>query len=173
MFNRLLAGLALAASLSTSAAAQSAAPTDAQIAHIAYTAGLIDVAAAQQALAKSRTPAVRAFAETMARDHQAVNDQALALASRLGVTPQSHPTSGTLERQAKATAARLDRLQGEAFDRAYVANEVAFHAAVNSALQEVLIPSARAPELKALLQTGLKLFRAHQVHAEQLDHDVR
>lgn len=173
MFTRLLAGLALAASLTTSATAQTAAPSDPQIAHIAYTAGAIDVAAARQALDKSRSPAVRAFAETMARDHQAVNDQALALAARLGIKPQSHPTSEALARQAKATAERLDRLQGDAFDRAYVANEVAFHAAVNAALRDVLIPNAREPELKALLQTGLKLFRAHQVHAEQLDHDVR
>ena len=54
-------------------------PTDAEIAHIAYTAGAIDVAAGKQALAKSHNKEVRAFAETMVRDHAAVNDQALAL----------------------------------------------------------------------------------------------
>jgi putative membrane protein len=37
--------------------------TDPQIAHIAYTAGVIDVAATKQALAKSGEMAVRAFAE--------------------------------------------------------------------------------------------------------------
>src|SRR3546814_575802 len=38
-------------------------PNDAQIAHIAYTAGQIDIAAGKQALAKSKNKAVRAFAE--------------------------------------------------------------------------------------------------------------
>ena len=52
---------------------------DAQIAHIAYTAGQLDIAAADQALAKSKNADVIAFAELMARDHKAVNDQALAL----------------------------------------------------------------------------------------------
>ena len=64
----------LSALLAGSAPAIAAdAPTDAQIAHIAYTAGTIDVDAAKQALAKSRTPSVRSFAQEMIRDHQAVN----------------------------------------------------------------------------------------------------
>src|SRR6218665_677867 len=74
--------------------------SDAQIAHIAYTAGQIDVEAAQQALARSRNPEVRAFAETMLRDHQAVNQQALALVQRLHVTPEANATSAALTAQA-------------------------------------------------------------------------
>ena len=56
------------------AAAQPAGPSDPQIAHIAYTAGQLDITAAKQALRKSKNPQVRAFAEEMARDHAAVND---------------------------------------------------------------------------------------------------
>jgi len=48
-------------------AAQPAKPDDAQIAHIAYTAGVIDIKAAQQALQKSRNPQVRRFAQDMVR----------------------------------------------------------------------------------------------------------
>ena len=66
-----------------------AAPTDPQIAHIAYTAGVLDIEAGQQALKKSKNAQVRAFAEEMVRDHTAVNDQALALAKKLGVTPEA------------------------------------------------------------------------------------
>ncbi len=57
---------------------------------------------------------------------------------------------------------------GAAFDKAYVDNEVAYHATVNSALSTVLIPAAQNAELKALLETGLKLFTEHQNHAEML-----
>jgi putative membrane protein len=70
------------------AVAQPAAkPNDAQIAHIAYTAGNIDIAAAQQALKKAKDKDVRSFAQDMIRDHKAVNDKALALLKKLKVTP--------------------------------------------------------------------------------------
>ncbi len=81
--------------------AQSAKPTDAQIAHIAYTAGEIDIANAQLALKKSKNQQVRAFAEDMVRDHTAVNDKALALVKKLGVTPENNPTSQALVKQAR------------------------------------------------------------------------
>lgn len=78
----------------------------------------------------------------MVRDHGAVNDKALALVKRLGVTPQDNPT--------------------------YIANEVAYPQAVNQALEGTLIPSASNAALKSPLQAGLPLFREHQHHAEML-----
>lgn len=152
----------------TGVAAQTGAINDAQIAHIAYTAGTIDVAAGKQALAKSTNKDVRAFAEEMVRDHAAVNDQALALVKKLGVTPQDNPTSVALNKGAADELKKLSQLSGTAFDRAYVANEVAFHRTVNGALKDRLIPDAQNPELKALLETGLRLFSEHQAHAEHL-----
>ena len=110
----------------------------------------------------------RAFAEEMVRDHTAVNDQALALVKKLGVTPQDNPTSQGLTKDATAKRTALAALSGKAFDKAYIDAEVAFHKTVNGALSGTLIPNARNPELKALLQTGLKLFTEHQQHAEQI-----
>jgi putative membrane protein len=66
----------------SAAHAQSAKPNDAQIAHIAYTAGVIDIKSAQLALEKSKNKDIRGFAEDMERDHKAVNDQALALVKK-------------------------------------------------------------------------------------------
>jgi putative membrane protein len=71
-------------------------PTDPQIAHIAYTAGSIDIKAAQQALSISKNETVRAFANNMVADHTAVNVQALALVKKLGVTPEDNATSKTM-----------------------------------------------------------------------------
>ena len=172
---RTFALLAGAASIATAgpALAQTAGIDDPQIAHVAYTAGQIDVEAAQQALARSRNAEVRAFAETMVRDHRAVNQQALALAGRLHVTPEANATSTALATQAAAARARLGALRGAAFDRAYVENEVAYHRAVNAALRDTLIPGARNAELKALLQAGLALFTEHQSHAEHLAGNLR
>jgi putative membrane protein len=158
---------------STAAVAQTAGPTDPQIAHIAYTAGEIDITAAKQALAKSKDGNVRAFAEGMIRDHSTVNDKALALVKTLGVTPEANPTSGALSQQATQKLQQLAKLKGHAFDRAYMKNEVAYHQTVNSALRDTLIPNADNPQLKGLLETGLKLFQQHQLHAEQLVKSLR
>jgi putative membrane protein len=50
MFVRLSAAIAALSLLTGPALAQGAKPTDPQIAHIAYTAGVIDIAAAKQAI---------------------------------------------------------------------------------------------------------------------------
>jgi putative membrane protein len=143
-------------------------PTDPQIAHTAYTAGLIDVEAGKLALEKSQDNDVRTFAQRMIGDHTAVNEQALALVKKLNVSPEDNPTSQALTKQAKATSEKLAGLTGAAFDKAYVDNEVAFHKTVNSALSTTLIPNAQNPELKSLMQNGLKVFEAHLEHAELL-----
>jgi putative membrane protein len=166
MISKIALGAALAFGLAT--AANAAGPTDPQIAHIAYTAGQIDIAAARQALARSHNKAVLEFAREMVRDHVAVNKKALALVGKLHVKPEANPTSASLEKDAKAKLARYARLRGAAFDRAYVRNEVAYHQTVNGALESTLIPSANNADLKSLLETGLSLFREHQHHAEDL-----
>lgn len=168
MFVRMSAAIAALSLLTGPALAQGAKPTDPQIAHIAYTAGNLDITAAKQALKKSHNAAVRDFAQEMVRDHEAVNDKALALVKKLNVTPEANGTSAALTKAANAELAKLSHLKGAAFDREYVKNEVGFHKTVNGALASTLIPSAHNAELKALLETGLTLFKEHQAHAEQL-----
>lgn len=168
MFVRLSAAIAAVSLLGSAALAQGAKPTDPQIAHIAYTAGVIDITAAKQAETKVSNKAVKAFAEDMVRDHEAVNKQALDLVKKLKVTPEDNDTSKALSKQAADKLAELGKLKGAEYDKAYVANEVAYHKAVNSALETQLIPSADNAELKSLLQTGLKIFQGHQQHAEHV-----
>jgi putative membrane protein len=168
MFIRLSAAIAALSLLGSAALAQGAKPTDPQIAHIAYTAGVIDINAAKQAIAKASNKDVKSFAQDMVRDHEAVNKQALDLVQKLKVTPEDNDTSKTLSKQATEKLAELDKLKGAEYDKAYVANEVAYHKAVNGALETQLIPSASNAELKSLLQTGLKIFQGHQQHAEQV-----
>jgi putative membrane protein len=167
MFRSAIIASAAILGMSTAVIAADA-PTDPQIAHIAYTAGNLDIAAGKQALAKSHNKAVRAFAHEMVRDHSAVNAKALALVKKLKVTPADNPTSQGLTKAADAERAKLAKMSGAAFDREYVNNEVAYHKTVNGALEKVLIPSAKNAELKSLLETGLTLFKEHQAHAEQV-----
>jgi len=171
MLVRSIAVIAAICTLDGAALAQDLAkakPTDPQIAHIAYTAGQLDITAAKQALSKSKNKEVLAFAQDMVRDHEAVNKQALDLVKKLKVTPEDNDISRGLTKQANDKQAELAKLGGAAFDKAYIDNEVAFHKTVNNALETVLIPSASNAEFKSLLQTGLKLFQGHQQHAEHV-----
>ena len=63
------------------------------------------------ALALSETESVRRFAETMIRDHSAVNDQAVALITKLKVTPQDNPLSQTLVKGASEKRNELSALR--------------------------------------------------------------
>ena len=173
MLKRVFAATVFAAALGISGMAHAADMTDPQIAHIAYTAGQIDVTAAQQAIEKTKNPDVAEFARTMERDHKAVNDQALALVEKLGVTPEDNDISKSLAADAQKKHDELAKLEGDAFDKAYIDNEVAYHKAVNDALSGTLIPAADNAELKALLETGLTLFKQHQTHAEHLAASVK
>ena len=173
MFVRLSAAIAAVSLLSGAAFAEGTKPTDPQIAHIAYTAGVIDVVAAKQALAKTSNKDVKEFAENMVRDHEAVNKLALDLVKKLKVTPEDNDTSKSLSKNAAAKLDELAKLKGADFDKAYVANEVAYHKAVDGALETLLIPSASNAELKGLLQTGLKIFQGHEQHAEHVAAELK
>lgn len=166
------AHLAMAAALVFSALpakAESAADlNDLQIAHVAYVADNIDIRYAHLALAISQNPEVRRFAETMIRDHTAVNEQALALLGKLKAEPQGNFLSTMLQRDAEKLIDEMSRLRGSAFDRRYAENELAYHRAVNDLVENSFIPNIENAEVKALFEAGLKIFKAHEGHAEMM-----
>ena len=163
----------LAVALASAQAQAPAKPNDAQIAQIVNVADTIDIKAGQLALSKSTNAQVKAFAQDMVRDHTQVNEQSLALVKKLNVQPQDSGIPGWLTRQADETMKHLQGLNGAAFDRAYAENGVAIIGEVNDAVRNTLIPSASNPELKNLLQQGLKISEGHQQHAEQLVKELR
>jgi putative membrane protein len=150
------------------AEAPKAAVTDPQIAHIVVTANSIDSAMGELAKAKARSAAVKSFAQTMITDHGAVNQQAVKLAQRLKVTPEANDVSRQLQQGADEARTSLESKSGAAFDRAYMEREVQYHQAVLDALDQTLIPGARNPELKALLQGARPAFAAHLERAKQI-----
>jgi putative membrane protein len=97
----------------------------------------------------------------------------MALIHKLKMTPEPSDTSRMIYRNATVKQEELYKLSGSAFDKAYAENEVAYHESVNGALESTLIPSAQDGELKSLLETGLKLFREHQKHAEHLVSELK
>ena len=149
-------------------AASAAAPNDAQIAHIAVTANAIDSAKGMMAREKGAAKDVKDYGQMMATDHGAVNRQAVALVTKLNVTPEDNETSRSLKSAADSTSTTLQGLTGAAFDRAYIDNEVAFHQTVLDALDQTLIPNAQNAELKALLEKVRPNIAAHLERAKSI-----
>ena len=141
---------------------------DLEIAHVAYTADLIDIRYANLALEKSKNPVVIEFAEIMIRDHTAVNDQALALLKKLNAEAQDNFLSKQLNVQADKLVNEMSGLCGDAFDKRYAENELAYHKSVNALVGDTFIPNIENPELKALFEQALKIFQAHEKHAEKM-----
>ncbi|HJV61453.1 MAG TPA: DUF4142 domain-containing protein [Albitalea sp.] len=164
-----LAGLgAIVAAAACTAWAEAPGPSDAQIASIVVTANQVDIDAGKLAASKSGSKDVRQFAQLMVTDHGGVNQSAVALVTKLKVTPEDNPTSRTLQQGGDDNLAKLKTLRGGAFDRAYVDHEVSYHQAVLDALDKTLVPSASNAELKALLVKVRPAFVAHLEHAKHL-----
>lgn len=170
MINRTAAMISLAITfIATPVLAESPAElNDLEIAHVAYIADNIDIRYAHLALAISQNPRIHEFAETMIRDHTAVNEQALALLKKLGADPQDNFLSQALNTDAEKIIDELSQLRGADFDKRYASNELGYHQAVNDLVANAFIPNIENDEVRELFKAGLQIFRAHERHAEAM-----
>jgi putative membrane protein len=161
----LISALALA---TPSVWAHAAGPTDPQIAAIVVTANQVDIDAGKLAAAKAHAKEVKAFAQQMITDHTGVNKQATELVTRLKVKPEENDTSRSIKQAGDDNLAKLKKLKGSEFDRAYIDHEVTYHQTVIDALDKTLVPNATNDELKALLIKVRPAFVAHLEHAKTI-----
>ena len=125
--------------------------------------GMAEVEHGKLAAQRATNAQVKQFAERMVQDHGKANDELKTIAGARGITP---PT--TVERKHHREMEKLAKLKGADFDRAYVAQEVAYHQSVIDALDKTLVPNAKNAELKALLVKVRPAFVAHLEHARSL-----
>lgn len=138
--------------------------SDAQIAAIAGAANQGDILKSRLAKKRSKNAKVKEFANLMIKDHSALDAQA----KKLGIAPEENDMSRALTQGAQDALTKLTPLKGKEFDTAYVDIQVASHEKVLKALDDALIPSAKDPGLKALLQTARAKVQMHLEHAQQL-----
>ncbi len=142
--------------------------SDPEIASAAVTANQIDIEFAQIALKQSKNAEVLNFAKTMANDHKGVIDKAVALVTKLKVTPKTNDLTKKLLEDASKTKQKLQSHKGASFDKAYVDNEVAYHKAVIGSVETILVPKAKKEELKSLLETVVPVLKTNLAHAEMV-----
>ena len=160
--------LLLAALVAAPAVALAQAPNDAQIAHIVVTANQVDIEAGKLAQGKAKSKEVKDFGKQMVTDHSAVNKQAVALVTKLKVKPEDNATSQALKKGGDENVKHLKTLKGDAFDKAYVDQEVTYHQAVLDAIDKTLIPNAKNAELKELIVKVRPAIDGHLQHAKMM-----
>ena len=86
--------------------------------------------------------------------------------------PEDNATAQSLKKGGQENIAHLKTLKGDAFDKAYIDHEVAYHQQVLDAMDKTLIPSASNAELKALLVKVRPAFVAHLDHAKHMQGEL-
>ena len=165
--------LAAGGALTQGTAASAAGPNDAQIAHIVVTANQVDIDAGKLAQSKGTDKDVKAFGKQMVTDHTGVNKQAVALVTKLKVTPEDNPTSQSLKSGGEDNVKKLKGLKGKDFNKAYIDHEVTYHQAVLDAIDNTLVPNAKNEELKGLIVKVRPAFVAHLEHAKKIQASLK
>jgi putative membrane protein len=155
------------------AAAPGGAVTDPQIAAIVVAANTVDSTGGVMAQEKGTNQKVKDFGKQMVTDHGGVNKQAVALVTKLNVTPEENATSRQLTQGGEQSRQQLSGLSGAAFDRGYIDHEVEYHQTVLQAIDNTLIPGAQNAELKALLQQVRPAVAAHLQMAQDIQKELQ
>ena len=124
-------------------------------------ANMAEIEAGKIAVNKAQSPEVKAYAQRMIDDHTRALSDVTNLAQTKGVTL---PTE--LDAKHKAMAAKLNKMQGEAFDREYMKHAgVSDHTKVHAMLKK---DAARAkdPDVKALAAKMMPTVEEHLTAAK-------
>jgi putative membrane protein len=128
--------------------------------------GMAEVEMGKLAADKAASSDVKQFGQRMADDHSKANEELKSWASKNGITL---PTE--LDAKHKAEQARIAKLSGAAFDRAYITLMVADH---NKDVAEFQRESktAKDPDLKAWAGKTLPTLEEHQKLAKEISAKV-
>lgn len=146
--------------------------TDPQIGAIVLASNHTDISYARLVPTRSERDDVKQFAERMLTDHTGVNKLVTDLLAKLDVTAEDTETSLDLRDESAEKRDLMRELSGYKFDSTYIENEVRYHRQFLADIDNLLIPNARATELRGLLNAVRPAVAAHLSHAEQVRANV-
>jgi len=138
------------------------APADRQFIKKAAQGGLAEVELGKLATEKAASPEVKQFGQRMVDDHGKANDQLKQVASQKGITVPEK-----LNAKDAATKARLEKLSGKAFDRAYMQDMVADHTKDVSEFRTES-KTAKDPDVKSFASQTLPTLKDHLKEAKSI-----
>lgn len=126
-------------------------------------ANMAEVAAGKMALGKTQNADVKTFAQKMVDDHTKALADVTALAQTKAVT-----LPADVDEPHKKMAAKLDKLSGDAFDKAYMADAgVSDHSKVHAKLKG-FASKAKDADVKALAAKMLPTVEEHLTMAKDM-----
>jgi putative membrane protein len=138
------------------------APADRQFVKKAAEGGLAEVELGKLASEKADSPDVKQFGQRMVDDHSKANDQLKQVASEKGIT-----IPDKLSAKDAATKARLEKLSGRAFDRAYMRDMVTDHTKDVSEFR-MESKNAKDPDVKNFASQTLPTLKDHLKEAKSI-----
>jgi putative membrane protein len=149
-------------SSSNTATSSALSASDRQFIKKAAEGGLAEVQLGQLATEKASSPEVKQFGQRMVDDHSKANDQLKQVASQKGVT-----VPDKLNAKDAATKARLEKLSGDAFDRAYMKDMVTDHTKDVSEFK-MESKNAKDPDVKNFASQTLPTLEEHLKQAKSI-----
>ncbi|HWV56781.1 MAG TPA: DUF4142 domain-containing protein [Longimicrobiales bacterium] len=137
---------------------------DAEVVSVMHTANEGEIMTSQTALQRASSSAVRQFAQRMITDHTALNERL----SLLPIVPGPSNVANQLDATARETVEVLQRLDGHAFDVAYMNSQVDLHQYTLGALDGYLIPSVSDPALRGELEAARVIIAEHLARAREI-----
>ncbi len=146
----------------TSMAGGSVPASDRSFMYKAAQGGMAEVELGQLAQQNAENANVKAFGQRMVTDHSKANDQLKQVAAQQGVS-----LPATLDAKDRATKARLEKLHGAAFDKAYMQDMVTDHKKDVAEFKHEST-TAKTPALKDWVQQTEPTLESHLQEAEKV-----
>ncbi|MCQ8277203.1 DUF4142 domain-containing protein [Acetobacteraceae bacterium KSS8] len=138
------------------------AAADASFVTSAAQGGMAEIQEAQLALSMARNPKVKAYANKMVTDHTAADDQLKQIAASKNVTLPADISDVQMKQEND-----LKALKGHAFDREYIADQIADHQEMVTLFQNEAT-NGTDPELKKFAADTLPTVQQHLTDAQAL-----
>lgn len=124
--------------------------------------GMAQVQLGQLALQKSSNPDVKQFAQKVVDDHTKLGDAMKQVAQQMNVKPPD-----SLSGKDKSTITKLNALNGDAFDKAYIKDMVKDHKQDEKEFKQEAENTSN-PALKSLVSQGGQMIGQHLQMIEQI-----
>lgn len=146
--------------------------TDANIAAMVLALNNTDISYARLVPSRAEREDIKRFAERMLTDHTGVNQLVTSLLQKLNLAAEDNLASLDMRDESAEKRDLMRELSGYQFDSTYIENEVSYHRKFLTSLDNVMLPSARNPELRSLLNALRPAVAGHLAHAEHVRADV-
>lgn len=147
--------------------------SEAEAAEILLTINEGEIDAGQLARRRAQNGEVKEFAKKMVDQHKASEKETKKIARRTKIDPKESAASEALEDEVESKHDELKKQEKNAFDKAYMRNQIAMHENALATLDNTLIPSAQNAEFKEHLRKTRQAVKEHLDHAKALDAKIQ